>query len=290
MNPIQYRIVCLAALASFAFLTPQATADESFRTSTGLQLWSLRDQLKADVAGTLDSVKTFGFATVETAGTNSLSAEEFYKLLEARNLKAVSGHFPYGAFEKDISAVIKDAKALGLTYVVCPWIPHEPAAFTEEDVRRAASNFNLWGDELKQAGLHFAYHVHGYEFRPSETGGTLFDALAKATKPQFVGFEMDVFWVVQPGADPVDLLTRYPGRWQLMHLKDIRKGSPIGIYTGKAPKTDDVTLGTGQVNWPSVLAAAEKSGVKHYFIEDESPTVTEQIPDSLKFLETIPKK
>lgn len=290
MTRIQHHLVCLATLTSFAAPFTQAIAAESFRESAGLQLWSLREQFKKDVPGTLDSVKTFGFTSVETAGTNSLSSEDFHKLLEERNLKAVSGHFQYGTLEKDISSVIKDAKALGLTYIVCPWIPHEAADFTPEDVRHAAANFNLWGEELLKSGLHFAYHVHGYEFRPLETGGTLFDLLAKATKPEFVGFEMDVFWVVQPGADPVDLLTRYSGRWQLMHLKDIRKGSPIGIYTGKAPKTDDVTLGTGQVNWQSVLATAEKNGVKHYFIEDESPTVAEQIPESLKFLETIPKK
>jgi sugar phosphate isomerase/epimerase len=98
---------------------------------------------------------------------------------------------------------------------------------------------------------------------------------------------MDVFWVTHPGQDAAKLLEKHAGRWVLMHLKDIRKGARIGVYTGKAPLTDDVALGTGQVNWPAVLRAAAKTGVKHYFIEDESPTVLEQIPVSLKYLATL---
>jgi sugar phosphate isomerase/epimerase len=98
---------------------------------------------------------------------------------------------------------------------------------------------------------------------------------------------MDVFWVFQPGADPVAYLEKYPGRWSLMHLKDIRKGAQVGVFTGKAPLTDDVPLGTGQVPWPAVLKAAAKSGVKYYFIEDESPTVNAALPESIKYLESV---
>ena len=86
------------------------------------------------------------------------------------------------------------------------------------------------------------------------------------------------------------LLEKYPHRWALMHLKDIRKGAQVGIYTGHAPLTDDVPLGTGMVNWPAVLRAAAVAGVKHYFIEDESPTAVEAIPQSLKYLETLKAK
>ena len=101
---------------------------------------------------------------------------------------------------------------------------------------------------------------------------------------------MDVFWVMHPGQDPVKLLEKYPTRWSLMHLKDIRKGAATGIYTGHAPLTDDVPLGTGMVDWPSVLSTAAKVGVKHYFIEDESPTAAEAIPQSLRYLETLKAK
>src|SRR4030095_9515841 len=87
--------------------------------------------------------------------------------------------------------------------------------------------------------------------------------------------------------DPAKLLEKYGKRWELMHLKDIRKGATVGVFTGRAPLTDDVPLGTGQVNWPEVLRAAAKAGVKHYFIEDESPTVLDAIPVSLKYLQSL---
>jgi sugar phosphate isomerase/epimerase len=98
---------------------------------------------------------------------------------------------------------------------------------------------------------------------------------------------MDVFWVVHPGQDPVKLLEKYKGRWELMHLKDMRKGVKTGELTGKTDVTNDVVLGTGQMDWPAILKAAKKAGVKWYFIEDESPTAAEQIPQSLAFLETV---
>jgi sugar phosphate isomerase/epimerase len=114
--------------------------------------------------------------------------------------------------------------------------------------------------------------------------------MMRETKPDFVSFEMDVFWVMHPGQDPVKLLEKYPHRWALMHLKDIRKGAQVGVFTGHAPLTDDVPLGTGMVNWPAVLRAAAVAGVKHYFIEDESPTAVQAIPQSLKYLETLKAK
>ena len=260
-----------------------------FAGSAGLQLYSFRDQFKTDVPGTLDKVKALGFKEVETATTYGLPTEQFLGMLKERGLTPVSGHFQYDALTKDVASCIKEAKALGLKYAVCPWIPHDVGNFSEADVQRAAADFNRVGEAFKKEGITFAYHAHGYEFKPVSEGATetLFDHFAAATKPEFVAFEMDVFWVTHPGQDPAKLLEKYPGRWQLMHLKDLRKGVRTGVYTGKAPLTDDVPLGTGQVDWPKVLRTAAKTGVKHYFIEDESPTVLEAIPVSLKYLETL---
>ena len=257
-----------------------------FTGTAGLQLYSLRDLFKTEVPGTLDKVKAYGVTEVETASTYGMPAEKLRELLTARGLKAVSGHFQYDALTKDLDAVIRDAKALGLEYVACPWIPHDEAAFTEEVCRKAAADFNNWGEALAKAGLKFAYHPHGYEFAPFGDG-TLFDLLVKETKPEFVNFEMDVFWVTHPGKNPAELLEKYPNRWVLMHLKDMRKGAHTGLFTGHAPLTDDVPLGTGQVDWPLVLRTAAKVGVKHYFIEDESPTAETAIPQSLKYLGTL---
>ena len=110
---------------------------------------------------------------------------------------------------------------------------------------------------------------------------------AAKTDPRYVYFQMDVLWTVHPGQDPVKLIEKYPNRWLLLHLKDLRKGVPTGPDAGKTALTDDVALGTGQVDWPPLLRACQKVGIKYYFIEDESPTVVEQVPQSLKFLEQI---
>ena len=139
---------------------------------------------------------------------------------------------------------------------------------------------------MKNQGIKFFYHVHGFEFQPYQDG-TLLDLLMRETDPALVHYEMDVFWIVFPGQDPVKLLDKYKGRWELMHLKDMRKGLKTGELTGKTDVTNDVALGTGQMGWPAILKAAKKAGIKWYFIEDESPTAAEQVPQSLQFLETV---
>jgi sugar phosphate isomerase/epimerase len=259
-----------------------------FAGEMGLQLYSLREAFKTDVPGTLDKVKALGFREVEGASIIKAAPAELAQMLADRGLVPVSTHFSYGPLQKNLEQCVEDAKALGVKYAVCPWIDHEIGSFSEADVVKAAELFNRAGEAFKKAGIQFCYHPHGYEYRPIEgSDETLFDKLVALTKPDLVGFQMDVFWVFLPGHDPAKLLEKYPGRWYLMHLKDLRKGAPRHSYTGRAPLTDDVPLGTGQVNWPEVLRAAAKVGVKHYFIEDESPTVWEALPLSLKYLNSL---
>ncbi len=275
-------LLSLLALASSAFAG-------DFSGETGLQLYSLRDSFKKDFAGSLDKVKAFGIREVELAGTYDMQADALLAQIKARGLQPISMHFQYGALEKDLTKCVADAKALGLKFVACPWIPHAPAMFGMETVEKAAADFNKWGEAFAKEGITFAYHNHGYEFKPVSEGSdkTFLDELMERTNPKFVSFEMDVFWVVHPGADPVKFLNKYPGRWQLMHLKDIQKGARTGVYTGHAPNEQSVVLGTGQVQWPAVLSAAAKAGVKHYFIEDEHPEAEKQIPHTVKYLQSL---
>jgi sugar phosphate isomerase/epimerase len=260
-----------------------------FKGPAGLQLYSLRETIKVDPVQALDRAKTHGFTSVELYSGLPLEPAALKTLLAERGMTAVSGHFGYDTLKKDLAGSVQKAQDLGLKFAGVAWIPHEIGKFGEADVKRAAADFHEFGAAFKAAGIQFFYHTHGYEFRPVELGKpeTWFDRLAAATDPGLVTFEMDVFWVVHPGADPVALLAKYPNRWALMHLKDIRKGAVTGIYLGSAPLTDDVPLGTGQVNWPAVLKQAAASGVKHYFIEDESPTVLEALPISTKYLEAL---
>lgn len=260
-------------------------AQSPSKPTTGLQLYSLRSQSALrGVPWVLDKVKEFGITELELAGTGNLTPEQFKAEVDKRGLKAVSSHFPYARYKNDLDNVVKDAKALGLKFAGCAWIDHKDA-FDEAECRDAIAVFNKAGEALAKEGITFFYHAHGYEFE-KHADGTLLDLLITETKPEHVSYQMDVLWIVFPGQDPVKLLEKYGSRWKLMHLKDLRKGVATGSLAGKTDLTNDVTLGTGQTDWPAVIAAAKKVGVQHYFIEDESPTSMEQIPQSVQFMKT----
>ena len=217
--------------------------------------------------------RNFGFKDVELAGTYGSDAGAVPRAARsgtASSRSPATGPTSYG--RRTPKAGAKEAKALGLPYAGCAWIPHE-GPFDEAACRRAAAVFNRAGEAAAAQGIKFYYHNHGYEFVP-HGDGTLFDLLVEETKPELVTFEMDVFWTVHPGQDPVKLLRRYPDRWELFHLKDLKKGVATGKLTGSEDVSNDVALGTGQIDLPKILRVAQEMGVKHYFIEDESPTVT----------------
>jgi sugar phosphate isomerase/epimerase len=255
-----------------------------FKGPLGLQLYSMRFEFKKDVLRTLDEVKHFGFREVELAGTYGYAPEAFLKELTARGLKPVSTIVDFALLKNDIAKVIAEAKTLGVQYVGCGWIPHK-RPFNMSNVDEAATVFNAAGEKLKAAGLKFFYHPHGYEFQPTATG-TLMDDLAAKCKPEFVYFELDVFWATHAGQDPVKLLEKYPKRFVLMHVKDLRK-DVAGDLTGGAKDDTSVAIGQGKVNWAAVMKAAKRAGIKHYFIEDEAETAPQQIPNSLRYLEGL---
>jgi len=199
-------------------------------------------------------------------------------------LKAVSGHFSYELYRTNAQEVAKQAEALGLKYAGCAWINHQ-GDFDEQEARAAAKVFNEAGKILAARGIQFFYHTHGYEFRP-HGDGTLFDVLMAETDPKLVKYQMDVFWVVHPGQDPVKWLEKYAGRWELMHVKDMKHGTERN-FSGKSNVNNDVQVGTGVMDWPAILATAKRVGVKWYFIEDEADEAARHIPGSLKYLEGV---
>jgi len=275
--------LCLnAARAQEARETGHGTG---FKGAVGLQLYSLRAQLGKDIPGSLRKVHDFGIRYVELAGTYGMTPEKFKKQLDSAGLVPVSAHFSYEQFRDNIGEVIHQARVFGLRYVGCAWIPHKDT-LEENACREAASVFNRAGAALAAAGMKFFYHTHGYEFRPVR-GGTLFDMLISGTNPDSVCFEMDVFWMVHAGQDPVRLFGRYGSRFQLMHLKDMKKGTPTGLFNGSSDVNNNVPLGTGTIEIPAVLKAAASAGVKWYFIEDESSASVDQIPKSLRYLENV---
>jgi sugar phosphate isomerase/epimerase len=284
----------LAATAAAPFVArPTAAAQgirggppRPFTAGLALQLYSLRHRFKAgDIDGALALTRAFGFEHVEGNAPEGMSSAGFAKKLEAHGLAAMGTGVDFGALSGGLEKAIADAKALGAGYVMCAWIPHDKT-FTRADADKAVTAFNAAGKAFKDAGLRFMYHTHGYEFQPAE-GGTLFDTIAARTDPASVFFEMDVFWVVRGGGQPVELFERYPKRFLATHVKDMKKGTATGDPTGSAPEETNVVVGQGVIDWPAVFRAAAKGGVEWHIIEDESPDAEKQIPESLKYIASL---
>lgn len=249
----------------------------------GIQLYSLREQFKTDVPGTLDNIQSWGITLLEGGGTYGMSLEDFKAALEERGLEVISVGAGYEELQNDVDKVIQNARDFGAKYVMCAWIPHDDNVFDIAKTKEAVAVFNQAGKKLKAAGLTLAYHAHGYEFRPYEDG-TLFDYMAKNATD--FAFEMDVYWVKHGGADPMEVLNKYPDKFVLMHLKDMEEGVS-GNDTGHEDVETNVVLGTGQVDIGALVLRARELGIKYMFIEDESSRVVEQVPQSLKFLNSL---
>ncbi|CAG4992801.1 Inosose dehydratase [Dyadobacter sp. CECT 9275] len=251
----------------------------------GMQAYTFRGSWPNGIEATLDTIKSLGVTEMEGGPIQGMTTEELRKQLDKRGIKMVSIGADYAALVKSADETIKNAKILGAKYVMVPWIPHQKGNFTLENAKQAAADFNKAGKILKENGITLCYHNHGFEFVPYEDG-TLFDYIVKNTNPEYVSFEMDMLWTFFPGQDPAKLLDKYGSRWKLMHLKDLKKGVK-GDLSGGTPKTNDVALGTGQIDVKAVLKAAKKAGVKHYFIEDESPSYLKQIPQTLSYIKSL---
>jgi sugar phosphate isomerase/epimerase len=252
----------------------------------GLQLESFKIRLRSDVPSGLDVVKGDGFTIIETAGTYNLTPEQFRAQLDAHGLKAVSSHFGYEELQGDLPKVITAARALGSRNVIVAYIPHK-GVFDAAFARKTAAEFNAWGKALDAAGIRFLYHPHGQEFEPLDGGGTGFDILMAETDPRYVSYEMDVFWIAIAGQDPAALLAKYPTRWKMLHLKDLRKGVPTNDFAGHTSIENFVTIGTGQISFLPILAEARRIGIEYSFIEDESTDPVLNVPPSQRYLESI---
>jgi sugar phosphate isomerase/epimerase len=245
-------------------------------------MWSLREYLPKDLAGALAKVRAMGFREVEGAGLWKHTVADLRAGLDSAGLRCQSAHMPFERLRDDAAGAFAEARALGATWVVCPWIPHGKE-FTRDDALKSAEAFNKFGAAAESDGLRFAYHCHGYEMLPAPEG-TRFDTLAVNSDPKHVMFQIDVFHALHGGADPVDLINRYASRVTSLHLKDLKKGVVIEKGTATATPDDDVPLGTGQVDWPPVLRAAMKAGASLYYVEDESADPWGHIPQSLQYL------
>ncbi len=248
----------------------------------GVVSFSFRNEFSNDVPGTLDMIKEMQITNIEFSSLFGLSAKELRQLLDERGMICTSYGVGYNTLTDQIEQVAADAITLGAKYVRVASIPRE-GLFTLELAKKAVEDFNRAGKYLGEKGIYFCYHNHGFEFVPHENG-TLYDYMVQHTNPDYVSFEIDLLWTVFPGQDPVQLLEKYPERFRLMHLKDLRKGV-IGDLSGRTDlQVNDMVLGTGQIDIPAVLKAAQNTNIAYYYIEDGHVDAVTRVPKSREYI------
>ena len=275
----------ILAIFTIIIFSELATAQQPLYTAPlGVQTYTFRRSIGTDPVKVLDTIKKLGFTEIEGGG-GRMHPSEFKKLCDERGISIPSTGAGYEDLVNKIDSVVWRAKMLGAKYVMCAWIPHQNNILTFENAKKAVEDFNKAGKILKENGLTFCYHAHGYEFQPYEDG-TLLDYMFKNTNPEYVSFQMDIFWIQFGGGDPVALLKKYGSRWKMMHIKDMRKGTKKDL-TGLTSVDNDVALGTGELDLPAIFREAKKVGIKHYFIEDESSSYASQVPQSIAYLKSL---
>lgn len=277
--------ITLFAVLSIIFSVSAQQGKPLFPDMPGMVSYTHRHSFQKDVAATLDTLQQMGIKDMEFSNLFGKTAAELRKLLDERDMFCSSFGVSYADLTTKTREVGQNAKTLGAKFVRVAWIPHE-APFDLADAKKTVKDFNEAGKILQdEFDLTFCYHNHGYEFHPHGKG-TLFDFMMEETDPKYVSYEIDILWTYFPGVDPAALIAKYPDRFKLMHLKDLRKGVE-GNMSGGTPVENDVALGTGQLDIPAILKAAKKSSIEHYYIEDESPTYYKQVPQSIAYLKSL---
>ncbi|RZM28587.1 MAG: DUF1080 domain-containing protein [Pedobacter sp.] len=252
----------------------------------GVVSFTYRNDFQKNFGATLDAIKELGIENIEFSSLFGKTAIEIKKMLDDRGMKCTSFGVGYDDLINKTSQLGENAKTLGASFVRVAWIPHEGTTMNSAITKKAVADFNLAGKSLKEKfSLTFCYHNHGFDMQPDDEG-TFFDYMVKNTDPRYVSFELDILWAFHPGQDPVKLLEKYGNRIKLMHVKDLRKGIK-GDLTGTTPIENDVALGSGQIDIPSVIKAGKKAGIIYYYIEDESNAARLQVPVSLTVLKKL---
>ncbi|QSO46493.1 sugar phosphate isomerase/epimerase family protein [Alicyclobacillus mengziensis] len=223
----------------------------------GLQLYSLRDLAKDDFLGTLKQVADIGYDGVEFAGYGGLSAQELRRVVGDLGLEPVSSHVQLSELESNLRQVIEYGQELGLSYVVCPYLPEDKRQ-TLDDYRRLADTMNQIGQEISQAGMTLAYHNHAFEFVRFENQYAL-DALYALTDKRYVQAELDIYWVEYAGQSALEYVERYADRSGLLHVKDMTKDDERFF----------AEVGTGRLDIPSILSTAKAGGIEWYLVEQD---------------------
>lgn len=269
----------MGAAAIGAALQPACTRASTTRRRNpiGVQLYTVRGEMQRDLEATLARVAEIGYQEVEFAGYFNRSPAEIAALLRQNGLSSPSTHVGFDAMRDDWERVLQDSAEAGHTYVTIPWIAVEDRR-TISDWQRVAALFNERAAQAHAAGLRFAYHNHEFEFEPID--GTIpFDILLNETDPDLAGFELDIYWITYAGHDALDYFTRFPGRFSMTHLKD----------SAGAPDHEMRSVGSGSIDFPRIIAAADAAGVQHHFVEHDNPAdPLASIQSSYEYLAALP--
>jgi len=250
-------------------------ADNRKIDKLGLQLYSVRDAMKVDFDGTLAKVAAVGYGEVEFAGYFDHSPKDVKASIDRVGLVSPSAHFDNSYLGDKWPGVLESANVIGQKYVICSFIDEktrqEPGIWP-----RLAESFNRAGEAARKVGIQFGYHNHSFEFTPVD-GKLPYDSLLNSTDPNLVKMEMDLYWIVNAGADPLAYFNRYPGRFHLVHVKGRAKNGDITEV-----KSDNA------IDWKAIFAQSEKAGIKHYFVEqDKSDSPFDSIRTSFNYLHDL---
>lgn len=237
----------------------------------GLQLWSMRDQLPNNVSTVIGKVAKAGYKEVETYGYSKkdgfwgLDAKAFSDLLKSNGLSTPSGHFEFDSFfgtgkTDELESYIDAAHITGMETII---VPHLDGNFikTVDDFKHIADKLNTAAEICKKAGLKFGYHNHNFEWKKVD-GTTFYDTILSQTDPKIVKMEMDLYWVVRTGQDPVEIIKAHPGRFFAFHIKDM----------DKANHELNTEIGKGTIDFKRIMSYAKLAGVKHFIVEQENYT------------------
>jgi sugar phosphate isomerase/epimerase len=252
----------LAALAAAAIPDALGAAGPSPAPAArldriGLQLYTVRQSMEKDLPGTLARVATIGYREVEFAGYFGREPAEIRELLEKNHLSAPSSHVALERLRSEPDRVIEEARVAGHRYVVCPWLDEKQR--TPEGYAALIDTLGRTDEALRQAGLGLAYHNHDFEFATLPDGQRGFDLILERTDPAIVQLEMDLFWAVKGGADPLAYFARWPGRFPMVHVKDMDAAGAM---------TD---VGKGRIDFAAIFAARRRAGIRHFFVEHDEP-------------------
>jgi sugar phosphate isomerase/epimerase len=230
----------------------------------GLQLYTLRDTIVQDPKGVLEKVASFGYKELETFGYADgkifgMDFTEFCKFCKGLGMDVTSGHYGLDKIKGDTwQKAVDDAKKNGQKYMVVPYIA-EPQRKTIDDYKKICADLNAAGEVCNKNGIRFGYHNHAFEFAQLD-GQVPYDLMLKELDHKKVGMEMDIFWVVNAGQNPIAYFKQYPGRFEQWHVKDMNKDD----------RNKNADVGTGSIDYKTIFASAKQSGMKHWYVEQET--------------------